>query len=143
LGDQEKALQYFRRSNEVCLSHGLDGILPSNYRYAMEIFLGKEQLDSAQWYGLHGLKLAEETRAKEVISEFHSLLSTIYDHKQQYAEALDHHRLHLAYQDTLLNEAKSRQLQELEIQYETQKKEQQIALQESMLHSKNLVQVFL
>lgn len=143
LGDQEKALQHFRQSNEVCLSHGLDGILPSNYRYATEIFLGKGQLDSAQWYGLHGLKLAEENRAKEVISKFHSLLSALYDHKQQYAEALNHHRLHLAYQDTLLNEAKSRQLQELEIQYETQKKEQQIALQESMLHSKNLVQAFL
>ncbi len=143
VGDQEKALSYFRRSNDVCLAHGLNGILPSNYRYATEIFLDNAQLDSAQWYGHQGLELAEASRAKEVISEFHLLLSSIYEQWRRYDKALDHHRLHLAYQDTLFNETKSRQLQELNIQYETQKKEQQIALQESMLNNKNLVQKFL
>lgn len=143
LGDQGKGLAYFRQSNEVCLAAGLDGILPSNYRYVAEIFLNNEQLDSAQWYGLQGLKMAEAIHAKEVISKYHLLLSSIYDQWERYAEALGHHRQHLAYEDTLFNETKSRQLQELEIQYETQKKEQQIALQESMLNNKNLVQKFL
>ncbi len=138
-----EALENFRHSNGVARELGNEVILSSNYRYISDIFLNRGQLDSAAWYAEQGLNLAENTHVKEVISEFHLLLSDIFEHQNQFQEALYHHQKHLAYQDTLLNEAKTRQLQELEIQYETEKKEQQISLQESMLRNKNLTQQFL
>lgn len=141
--DLQKALATFRKSNSLSSPRGFKEILSENDIYIADIFLNLNQLDSAEWYAQQGLQMAEAIETKEAISKSHLLLSNIYEQQQQYAAALAHHRKHLAYQDTLLNEVKSRQIQELEIEYETEQKEQQIALQESMLQNKTLIQQFL
>src|SRR5699024_5122212 len=120
----------------LALTIGNEPILIECYKYIAEISLQEGRLDSAAWYGKSGLSTAEKRHLKDKISEFHLLLSTIYEKQHKYPEALQHHRQYFAYHDTLLNEAKIQQLQELEIKYDTEKKEQQIALQESKLQNK-------
>ena len=143
LNDQQQALSLFHQSIKVGVAAGVSGMLPKNYKPIAEIYYSSKQTDSAEWYAKEGLSMAKASRTKEAINQYHLLLSGIYEQKEQYGLALDHLRQHVAYQDSLFNEAKSRQVQELAVKYETQQKEQQIALQESMLANKSLIQKFL
>lgn len=65
--------------------------------------------------------------------------SSIEEQLKDYDAAILSIRASAALKDSLINEETSRQLSELQTQYETEKKEQQIVLQRSELKSKNYV----
>lgn len=65
--------------------------------------------------------------------------SSIQEKSGDYGAAILSIRASAALKDTLISEETSRQVSELQTKYETEKKEQQIALQQSELRSKNYV----
>ncbi|MBC7863787.1 MAG: sensor histidine kinase, partial [Bacteroidia bacterium] len=65
---------------------------------------------------------------KSGIAEDHKLLAIIYDKKKDYKSAYDHYSLSAKLNDSLLNEENSKQINRMQIEYETEKKEKEIAL---------------
>jgi len=84
-------------------------------------------------------KIAEENNLLRERIDILMIKSSIQEQLKDYTGAILTIRASAALKDSLLNEESSKQVSELHTQYETEKKEQQIALQQSELKSKNYV----
>jgi len=65
--------------------------------------------------------------------------SNVEERLENFEQAFDYYRKSRMLRDTMLTETTARQISELQTQYETEKKEQQIALQQSELSRKNFI----
>ncbi len=126
----EKGREYYQKAFELAtkekdwliLSYNLQHFAENymqNGQYQKALEFAKKSLDLAK---KHGLK-AEEQLAYKIIAE-------IYANTNDYANAYVHHLQYQNLKDTLFNLKKNQQIQELTLQYETEKKEQKIELLE-------------
>jgi signal transduction histidine kinase len=84
------------------------------------------QLDDARRAALRGLDIATAIGAQEQVLEARRSLSSIYSAQGRYREALEEYMLHTAVKDSLFRKEKSKQIAELQTQYDTEKKESEI-----------------
>lgn len=77
------------------------------------------------------ISIARDIGAKDNLSKAYSLRYTINKFLGNFRDALADHEMFKAVNDTIFNAAKSQQIEELRTIYETEKKEQQIAIQEN------------
>lgn len=85
---------------------------------------------------LESNQLAEKAGRKDYLINNNQLLSEIYTSRRDFEKALKYHHAFVALQDSVKTEAYSKQLSELQIQYETTKKEQQL----TALNQENTIQ---
>lgn len=85
---------------------------------------------------LESNQLAEKAGRKDYLINNNQLLSEIYTSRRDFENALKHHNAFAALKDSVDSEAYSKQLSELQIQYETTKKEQQL----TALNQENTIQ---
>ncbi|MEM9723672.1 MAG: tetratricopeptide repeat protein [Bacteroidota bacterium] len=124
--DFSKAQSYFTRARE--LSEEINdkiGVLYASYSLAnVEIKMGRFEK------GIKGLRdaltLAEALEDKTVIKDLHKTLSKVYSDKGQFQTAYTHRLQYEFWKDSLVGEKHLRQVKELELQYETVKKDNQI-----------------
>ena len=69
-------------------------------------------------------------------------ISKLYEDKKDYANALKYFKMYSAKKDSLAGEDLKKQIQELEVKYETAKKDKEIALKEATIKRKNLFLTF-
>ena len=86
------------------------------------------QFSKAQEFLMKGLDLANEIESKPIMSNAYHNLSQLYAAMDRYEEAFEFKERHQQISEELLDENKSKQLQELTAKYETEQKEQEIAL---------------
>jgi two-component sensor histidine kinase len=93
-----------------------------------KLYLATGRYDKARWYLQQAL--AERQRSGLVLglSRLHLLLFQVDSAQGQFLAAIAHFRRHKALNDSIFNATKNKQLASLEIQYDTRKKEQNIAL---------------
>lgn len=99
--------------------------------------------DSAAWYAEHSLRLAESLSAKPQKRSALINLSTIEANRGNFETAYGHSRAYILLNDTLTEERNRKQLDELQVQYETAKKEQAIVLANSRIQRRNWLLAFL
>jgi tetratricopeptide (TPR) repeat protein len=90
-----------------------------SFEYVQAIEFAQKSLKLAQ---KHGLKVEEKNA--------YFILATLHNKQNKFKEAFDYQLQYNILKDTLFNLQKSQQIAELTIQYETEKKEQQIQLLE-------------
>jgi signal transduction histidine kinase/tetratricopeptide (TPR) repeat protein len=91
--------------------------------------LGKEWLNKA-------LQIAKEIDYKDVISQSYLLLMQIDTSKGDYISALEHHKLHITYRDSIANAEAAKHLIEQRMQYAFSKKEDSLRLQQALIAEK-------
>lgn len=91
--------------------------------------LENKQNHSAQamQFANEGLALAKRINALEQIMQGHEVLSAIHAETGNYLSAWKEHRLYTSNKDSLFQLEKSKQLLELQTQYQTEKKDRQIS----------------
>ncbi len=82
-------------------------------------------------YVNESILIASKIGAKNNLSEAYSLRSAINKNLTNYKSALEDYELFKSTNDSIFNTTKSQQIEELRTIYDTEKKEQQIALQEN------------
>jgi two-component system NarL family sensor kinase len=82
-------------------------------------------------------KLAERMDYREMLSNNYAELSRIANVTGDYKKALDYYTWHTQLKDSLFNAQKTRQIEELSTLYETNKKEQQIQVQQFTINKRN------
>lgn len=80
----------------------------------------------AKSLAVKALNLAETIEAKKLMMDAHFELSTIEENRLNFGAALSEFKLYSQQKDSLFQQDKTQQMAELETQYETGKKEQQI-----------------
>jgi len=126
IGQKEKALKTYFEILKLEQELGQKGEQLLTYYAIAEIYFYREEIKKAIRYCEIGLRQAQEIGAKNESAAFYTLLSDIYKYKKDYKTGLEFKEIAYAIYDTVFNEEKAKQIQELETQYETKKKEQQI-----------------
>jgi two-component system, NarL family, sensor kinase len=98
--------------------------------------------ERAVYYLEESSKLAERMEYRELLSNNYAELSRIANVTGDYKKALDYYTWHTQLKDSLFNAQKTRQIEELSTLYETNKKEQQIELQQLTI-KKQTTQIFI
>ena len=93
-----------------------------------ELFIKLNDYDKAMYYLQQGLDLSTEIGAKQLISSSYAYLAQLYEAKGDYRNALENCRLSATYSDSIYNYGKSKEIAEMEVRYETERREREIEL---------------
>ncbi|MFP4023604.1 MAG: tetratricopeptide repeat protein [Thiohalospira sp.] len=126
IGQKDKALENYYKVLELEKELGQKGEVCKTYFLIGDLYLSRNEISLAKEYTLMALNVAEEVRSYKEISEAYLQLSEIAVLENNFKRALDYFQHYHTYNDSLFNIEKSKQIQEIETQYETRKKEQRI-----------------
>ncbi len=126
IGQKEKALKTYFEILNIEKELGQKGEQAKTYLLIAEIFNTQDKLENAEKHCRLGLSLADEIGALFEKSSAYEMLSIIYKKRRNFEKALEYFQISSALDDSIYTAEKSKQIQELETQYETKKKEQQI-----------------
>ncbi|MFC2103824.1 tetratricopeptide repeat protein [Bacteroidota bacterium] len=131
IGQKEKALQTYFEILKLEQELGQKGEQVRTIYAIADLYYSRNDLKNSKRYCNKGLELAQEIGALAELSEFYGLLAKTFKVEFNYKKALENTELSFIINDSVFNAEKARQIQELETQYETKKKEQQIKNLES------------
>lgn len=94
-------------------------------------------------YLLKALKIAEEIDSKKITCDTYQMLSEWYSTNGDHKKALEYFRLQAALQDSLFDIEKSKQIRNVQIVYEVEKKEKEILEQRVSIQKLKNTQVYL
>lgn len=126
----DQALDYLFKSNEISVKRGSVNNQIITYNDIATAYLGKEDYPKAIENYSSAIKIADSIGSLDNLSDAYRERSQTYEKMGSYRLALSDHKQFQELKDSVFNTAKSRQIEELKTQYETEKKEQQILLQE-------------
>jgi signal transduction histidine kinase len=130
------AEQYFKRGEKLCRELKNDGALKTNLHNQGEMYRELEAYSLAEQYYLEALALAEKSEDYDDLYTAHQALAELYVDTNKFDKACDFFKLASVDKDSIFQTKTSDKVQELLLTYETEKKQQQIAL----LNQQNLVQ---
>lgn len=119
--------QKLRDSFAIALSYSDLGVMYGSW--------GK--YERAVYYLEESNKVAEKMQYRELLSNNYAELSRIANVTGDYKQALDYYTWHTQLKDSLFSAQKTRQIEELSTLYETNKKEQQIEVQQLTIKKRN------
>lgn len=95
--------------------------LGDSYRY-------NKQLDKAEYHILEALRILKETKNNNplVLKESYLILSLLYDEKRHFKKAYDYHVKYYKISDSIFSKDVKDKANELEIKYQTEKKEKEL-----------------
>jgi serine phosphatase RsbU (regulator of sigma subunit) len=99
-------------------------------------YLGMSDFDKALDYALRGTKLADSSGNQTFLKNGYEAVANAYKGLKQFEPALEYMQKYINLKEKMLNEQNLKQVNELQAKYESDKKEQQIA----MLNVKNNLQ---
>ncbi len=98
-----------------------------------EFYTDKKEHQKTIIYGKIALDIAQKRKSDLYIKKAHDLLYKAYEAVKNYESALKHFQIAIFLVDSLQGVESSKRLNELELQYQTQKKEAEIARQKELL----------
>lgn len=119
----DSALHYYLKSITLFESIGNADALMNVLIQAASIYLHKGQTDDATDMAVQAAEIAQQTGAKIPMRESANVLAKAFESKRNYKQALYYQQLFSQYSDSVVNEASNKQVEELKIVYETEKKE--------------------
>lgn len=149
LGQLDKAVEYSLYSIELYQEMGYkEGLaaayvnvsnLNSRLAYTAELSdpLRVTYTNSAIDHGNKALELAREMKSTSYENAAAEALMYAYQNQGNYRKAMDFAQLFIATKDSMYREDKTNAILEIETKYETEKKQQQLELQESQLIAKD------
>ncbi len=119
----DEALNYF--FNFLKISEELEdkSSITDAYTNIGIVYSKQGKYDDASRYLDKGLKLAKEIGSIDFIKNGYAGLTALDSAKGNFKQALEHHKLYIAYRDSLLNEENTKKLVQSQMQYEFDKKE--------------------
>jgi two-component system, sensor histidine kinase PdtaS len=100
------------------------------------LYMQQQKMDKAAQYFQKALELSQEIKSFPNIKKIQLELFKLDSTNGNYLSAIKHYQLYKAVTDSMFNESKSKQIEELEIQYKTEQKEKEFQL----LANQNLLQ---
>jgi len=133
-----KSLEMHREAdNKDGIAHSLGNIASTYGTMADSVARSDSEriqfLNEAVSYGNQAFQLAEELDALYLKNFLAQNMLEIYMRLGNMEKAMDYAQIYMATRDSLFNEEKARAIEEMDTKYETEKKQQQIELQQSQL----------
>ncbi len=124
-GNYEKAINYSQKSIELAIPTHYDDILSESNGILGEIFVQQKKMDSAEHYLIKALEIAKKANVEILVNTYERLYKFSIA-KGDYKQAFDYQTLYIGAKDSLYNIQKTEAVNNLQMRYETEKKEQRI-----------------
>lgn len=136
MGDMKKAIEYQKKAVAYYTkANYATGIARSNFNLGAAYFKNKEY-DLGVNYIIKIVGLADELELKDLQKDIYEQLHDYYSIKNDYKKAYEYSLKYIAINDSIYNESKSKEINEINTRYETEKKEKEIEI----LNQKNEIQ---
>lgn len=103
-----------------------------------EAYYTQKKLDSAISYAHKAIEAGKQTNFLDLLQHSYKQLSSMYKEQGAFQKALDYHEKFSTLHDSIFNERKAQQISELGIQFDTERKEQQIKVLSKQKTIRNL-----
>lgn len=134
----DKALPYYDLAYTIRQKREDRNGLAENNTYYGDFYFKQQKYKDAVPFYRRAINLCEEIRYTYLQKVNAGQLALCYQNMNQYDSALVFQKMSVQLKDSLLNESTNRTINNLEIQFETEKKEKQIAQQTVILAEKEL-----
>lgn len=128
--DYVRALSILNESLPINQEFGTKDDLALNLQQLGHTYMKKGEMNQALLYFNKSIALADSIKAAEILSQTSLSRSEAYVELGQYQNAYQDQKKYQLINDSIFNAKKSQQIEEMRTIYDTEKKEQQIALQE-------------
>ncbi|MBA7578447.1 hypothetical protein ES708_20309 [subsurface metagenome] len=129
----DSAYYYYQKTFNLRQKLGNNEQLAAAYGSLGKLMFKQENYDKSIEYLTKSNELASD---KKIIAYNYVIISEIYENRKNFPRALKFYKQHVAMRDSLFLEEQHKQIYELQIQYEAEKKEQQIESLEKVNESK-------
>ncbi|MCP4146616.1 MAG: tetratricopeptide repeat protein [bacterium] len=126
LKEYDKALTFYRKANKINVEIGDKWGIAGTLSVFGLLYSKKGRYDKAAQFLEKGLKLAKEIKAKDIVAQAYAWYSELYAAKGDYKKALKYFKLFQKTDKEVYNESSSRQLNQLQARYQSQKKAKEI-----------------
>jgi two-component system NarL family sensor kinase len=133
MGNYDQAVSYYERAIELRTQVGDQRMNAILYNNMGEVLKMKGDLSAAIPYFETALAMARESNYPDLQQYVLRMLAEAHRTLNNFESALTYFQDHAALKDSLFTVARSRQLAEMETKYQTEKKEQQIQIQQAAL----------
>ena len=137
LGHYNKALSYAKEAVHTAQKFSKIRFLAESLTNVSNAYYGLKKYEKAIEVSDQVKDLAEKNSLKLQLSNAYGNLALAYEGMKNYPKALDYQKKYAALRDSLLNEDITRQVNELQIKYETEKKDHMLAMKDLSLRAKN------
>ena len=128
--DLNKAKDFAERALEIHSKLGYKKSIAADLMELAKIGIANNNPEEALDHLNQTIQISSEIGAKDILSESLQLRYTIHKKQRNFTLALSDHEMFKSVNDSIFDKTKSQQIEELRTIYDTEKKEQQIALQE-------------
>lgn len=152
MGDCYRAMEqyktaegYYREAIALEISTGQIEELRKEYYNISNLYIAWRHYPEAAIHLNKLMGMPEGVISVSMLSDIHKILFKIDSASGNYLGAIKHYQTHKAINDSIFTEKKSRQIQELQVQYETAQKEKDIQLlqKQASLHQHEIQQALL
>jgi tetratricopeptide (TPR) repeat protein len=141
--EYDEALRRLFEAREIHNRPGSVNNLIIVYNDIASAYVGKKSYDLAIDYFSKAIQLADSLGSLDNLNDALEERAGTYEMMGSFEAALKDYKRFQTLKDSIFNETKSRQIEELKTEYETEKKEQQIALLEQEVLSNRLQRLLL
>lgn len=133
------SMEYLRKALKINREIGNKKSVAANLYNIGAGYLDQNQLQQAASNLNQALAMAKTMEAKDLVRECYDSLSTLFSKQKNYKKGLEYYKLWVKTKDEIINQDTSTRIAEMKTRYETEKKEQRIALLEkdNLLLTKN------
>ena len=135
---QNESIKYFLKAYDIALKENNKNSLALIYINIGLSYLELKNFEKAEDFLKKSVDVSKEIGSKSYLSYSYSYLSRLFYKKENYKFALDYFSKSVAVKDSIFNEEKSKQMAEMQTQFETDKKQKQIEIQNLKLEQKDL-----
>lgn len=137
--DYKVARKYFLSSLKIYQEHEEDYGVALSLINISNLFKEEQLTDSAFFYIQKALELSDTIDASDLKLDCYEMLTSLYEDIGNYKEAFKYYQLYVETKEKIKSQETESAIEELNLKYQTEKKEQQIALQETQLAKERLL----
>jgi len=128
MDDFQNALQYYNRSYKIETGLGNKSGIATSLVNIGEVYSKLNQFDEALSYFQRSIEISESIEDKYTLETNYECMYEMYKRKIEFQKALYYYELYNDLRNVRLNQETRKEIAELEIQYESKKKQQEIEL---------------
>jgi len=129
LGNYEKAERYYQQSLQLYAASTMDFEFSQEARRSIgKFYLSRNNYSSAGKYLRKALQSNPQKLSAGALKDIHHMLFRVDSAESNYISAIDHYQIYKQLNDSILDTRKTREIEELQIQYETEKRKKDLVL---------------
>lgn len=120
--------KYYKQALQFNLNRHDDYHLSNCYYALGKIYTKTNRLSIAEAYFDNAERIAERSELKSLLLNIYRYKSILYEHEQRFGPSLEIYKKYHALNDSIFNEKNAKAINELQAEFETEKKDEQIRL---------------